>query len=633
MPDMLKEIVRKLFRDRTVEAAEPAKTAAATSLPSTFAALSATAQIDGHDPRALEAAVPRVRTLEERILIATRCRDADVLPRAPNAGAVVEEADGTRVQIMHNGIRVVAGGYYGDWMQELIQRCRGVHEPQEEVLFAEVVKHLPDDASMLELGGYWSFYSVWFQHGAPRRRSVVVEPDPVHIEVGRANARLNGCAPIFVNAFVGGRSAPPAPFATERSGTIDLPCVSVPDLMATHGIDRLDLLHCDTQGAELTVIESCATLAAAGRLRWLVVSTHVDYISGDPLTHQRCLATLRAMGAVILAEHDVHESFSGDGLILAKFGAVPPDWRTPALSYNRYSESLFRNPLYDLAEARARKAAETPLPPDVGLLVGNPFFARRGTLVEITADGDFGTRGETMVLPHDGTIFPTVLQSGGWARDMVDFYADHMDPDQRYTLVDIGANIGLFSRQCAYRFPNIDRFVCVEPDPGNFQALRYNLGRAAGTRAELFNVALSDADGEAEFFRDVENIGNYSLADDAMRDRSFAAIKVSCVATDRWMREGLKPGPQDRLLWKSDTQGYDELIISRTPMDIWRQVHCASIEVWRIRKPAFDWDAFAARVEDFPHKALGTGNPVTTADVLAYLDNDDWTFTDLYLWR
>lgn len=354
MPGMLKRIARTLFRDRTVESSE--STEAADRPSPSFGDLTATAQVDGHDPHALEAAVPPVRSLEERILIATRCRDADVLPRVPDAGAVVEEPDGTRVQIMHNGIRVVAGGYYGDWMQELIARCGGVHEPQEEVLFAEVLRHLPDDASMLELGGYWSFYSVWFQHGAPRRRSVVVEPDPVHIEVGRANARLNGCEPTFVNAFVGGRSAPPAPFPTERAGTIDLPCVSVPGLMAAHGIDRLDLLHCDTQGAELAVIESCAPLAAAGRLGWLIISTHVDYITGDPLTHQRCLAALRALGATILAEHDVHESFSGDGVILAKFGAVPPDWRAPALSYNRYSESLFRNPLYDLAEARRAAA-------------------------------------------------------------------------------------------------------------------------------------------------------------------------------------------------------------------------------------------------------------------------------------
>ncbi|WP_084113200.1 FkbM family methyltransferase [Belnapia moabensis] len=311
--------------------------------------LSAVAQVQQLDPMLLEKQVPVTRTVEERIAIATRCRDADVLPKVPNAGAVVEQADGLRVQIMHNGIRVVAGGYYGDWMQDLITRCRGHHEPQEETLFAEVMKHLPAGATMLELGGFWSFYSLWFLSKGKGRRSVIVEADPANLEVGRTNARLNNRAPYFINAFVGKTPAAPTPFTTEVSGIRELACVTVDSLMESQKIEHLDLLHCDAQGAELDVLTSCTELATAGRLSWVIVSTHTHHISKDPLTHQRCLAVLRQADATIIAEHDVQESYSGDGLILAKFGPVPSTWRTPKLSYNRYSESLFRNPLYDLA--------------------------------------------------------------------------------------------------------------------------------------------------------------------------------------------------------------------------------------------------------------------------------------------
>lgn len=48
----------------------------------------------------------------------------------------------------------------------------------------------------------------------------------------------------------------------------------------------------------------------------------------------------------------MHESLSGDGLIVARFGTLPCRWRRLTLGFNRYSESLFRNPLYDLAAAR-----------------------------------------------------------------------------------------------------------------------------------------------------------------------------------------------------------------------------------------------------------------------------------------
>jgi hypothetical protein len=121
-------------------------------------------------------------------------------------------------------------------------------------------------------------------------------------------------------------------------------------------MQRLDLLHCDVQGAELDVLRSCRDLFAAGRIGWVFVSTHHHLISGDPLTHQRCLRLLEAAGAIIVAEHTVQESFSGDGLIVARFGALPADWPDIALSRARVSQTQFRNPLYDLAAARAAVA-------------------------------------------------------------------------------------------------------------------------------------------------------------------------------------------------------------------------------------------------------------------------------------
>ncbi|MBU6498154.1 MAG: hypothetical protein KGQ40_06470, partial [Rhodospirillales bacterium] len=96
----------------------------------------------------------------------------------------------------------------------------------------------------------------------------------------------------------------------------------------------------------------CADLLRAGRIATVVVSTHHHSISGDPLTHQRCLALIDQCGGRVIAEHDVQESFSGDGLIAARFGADAAAWPAVKLSFNRYSASLFRNPLYDLAAAR-----------------------------------------------------------------------------------------------------------------------------------------------------------------------------------------------------------------------------------------------------------------------------------------
>jgi FkbM family methyltransferase len=317
------------------------------------------AQLALAEPLPLEKLMPPYIFSDARIAMTLRCRDCDAIPKVADAGRVIVEPGTGPVQVMHNGIRVVADGYGGPWTTRLIELCRGHHEPQEERVFHEVVSQLPVDASMVEIGGYWAYYSLWFLSGGNRRRSIVVEPDPTHLEIGQRNATLNGLSPEFLAGFVGGKPGSPQPFQTESSGLVSLPCLLVSQILVERGIDRLDLLHCDAQGAELAVLESCRELFRRGAISWVFISTHAYQISGDPLTHQRCLALILGLGGKLVAEHDVHESFSGDGLIVAWFGPGEPKLALPSISRNRYSESMFRNPLYELAAANREGKAAT----------------------------------------------------------------------------------------------------------------------------------------------------------------------------------------------------------------------------------------------------------------------------------
>jgi FkbM family methyltransferase len=218
------------------------------------------------------------------------------------------------------------------------------------------VARLPTKSTMIELGGYWAFYSLWFLSGGKSRRAIVVEPDPKHLAVGQTNARLNSLTPAFIHGFMGATPSPAMPFKTEESGEVQVPRFSVPQLLEMYKIERIDVLHCDIQGAEFDVLCSCQELFLRRLVQFVFVSTHDFRISGDPLTHQRCLAVIRNCGGQIVAEHDVHESYSGDGLIVAYFGTDSRAGGPVPVSYNRYCDSLFRNPLYDLAATRAGQA-------------------------------------------------------------------------------------------------------------------------------------------------------------------------------------------------------------------------------------------------------------------------------------
>lgn len=107
--------------------------------------------------------------------------------------------------VLHNGLRVAYTGehaYYRNFSDILVIN-RGVHEPLEEYVFQEVLKHLPETPVMLELGAYWGHYSMWLKKIRPGADVHLVEPEARNLEVGRANFALNGYQGKFSQALVG----------------------------------------------------------------------------------------------------------------------------------------------------------------------------------------------------------------------------------------------------------------------------------------------------------------------------------------------------------------------------------------------------------------------------------------------
>lgn len=274
------------------------------------------------------------------------CRDSDSIPKQPFAGKVIHR-DGVDVQIMHNGVEVIYGGYHGDWMGHIIRGLRGHHEPQEERIFHSLMSYVRNRSLIVELGAFWAYYANWYLKEIPYSRAICVEPDPHYIEIGRKTVQLNGTSGRlrFIEAWVGRDQMESYSAATETSGedAVTLPMIHFPRLCEISDGQCIELLHMDIQGAELPFLESIDPNLNPGQLRFLVISTHHSSISGSSTTHRDCLDRLRRIGATILVEHDVFESFSGDGLIVASLFPEDCNLYFPAISRNRKETSLFRS--------------------------------------------------------------------------------------------------------------------------------------------------------------------------------------------------------------------------------------------------------------------------------------------------
>ncbi len=303
--------------------------------------------------RALEilASAPGVTRLSdnERALMTVRCRDADHIEKVPDAGSLRQLEDGRGVQVMHNGVLVEAGGYFGAWTAYIIRELRGHHEPQEEKVFHEVLQRIPAGGSMIELGCFWAYYSLWFHQKIAGARNVCCEPDPANLALGARNAALNGASMELLPGVVGQVHGTPVSFVTEVDRrVVTLPVVTVDGLMVERGWERLDLLHLDVQGAELDALRGARGAIRSGSLRFVFVSTHHWSISGNPDIHADCLRFFERYGGHVVASHTVAESYSGDGLIVASFDAADTDFHVET-SLNHTDQSLFRPYEEDLA--------------------------------------------------------------------------------------------------------------------------------------------------------------------------------------------------------------------------------------------------------------------------------------------
>jgi hypothetical protein len=191
-------------------------------------------------------------------------------------------------------------------MTDVINGLRGHHEPQEEKVFYEVLKCIPSNATMIELGSYWGYYSLWFAKVIEGAKNFLVEPDIVHLEVGKKHFALNGMNANFTNGYILlDRQQDERNFPGVKSIVID-------DFIKQNKIDHVNILHSDIQGAEYQMLLTCCESIKNGKIDYFFISTQ------SSLVHENCRDFLLDADFLIIAEHKVEESCSYDGLIVAR---------------------------------------------------------------------------------------------------------------------------------------------------------------------------------------------------------------------------------------------------------------------------------------------------------------------------
>ena len=244
---------------------------------------------------------------QRRITIVRSSPDNAGIPRMKGAGR-----SNKGIMVMHNGIKIHEGSYYGVGMAQLLRENDGVHEPQEERVFAEVLKVLKPNSHMIELGAYWGFYSLWFARDIPWAKCILVEPTSSNLDYGRENFALNGKTAEYVQAFVG---------ASAKTEFNKIPEVTVDQMCRERSIDRLAILHSDIQGAEYEMLLGAEKMLSDRKVDFVFVSTHSEDL------HGKVKSKLVGWGYDLITDVTPEHSYSEDGILVMKAREI--DFKLP----------------------------------------------------------------------------------------------------------------------------------------------------------------------------------------------------------------------------------------------------------------------------------------------------------------
>ena len=140
------------------------------------------------------------------------------------------------------------------------------------------------------------------------------------------------------------------------------------------------------------------------------------------------------------------------------------------------------------------------------------------------------------------------------------------------TVVDIGANIGVFSLFAAYR--THDKVFAYEPFPDNFELLSQNIRVNNLHNISAYNMAVSDKVGSAQLFISKGSLGHH-LSDHNITEELEHYVEVPTTTLQSIMDDN---NLENIDFLKLDCEGSEGSILSSTPKDYLERVRKIAIE-------------------------------------------------------
>lgn len=193
--------------------------------------------------------------------------------------------------------------------------------------------------------------------------------------------------------------------------------------------------------------------------------------------------------------------------------------------------------------------------------------------LKLKTNTHLGKKQEKLVLPLDEIITPKIFNEAKWDYYIVEFIKKNIRSKDNH-FIDIGANIGLITRQLQYLDLEIKKYFCFEPEVNTFNILKKNL---KNSNAYLFNFGLSNKARKTKLFMSDSNKSDNSFYFN--KNRNSQSSIVSFKNANRVLSQIIKKNKINNIIYKSDTQGMDEEIFLNLNKSILDKTYLLIMEV------------------------------------------------------
>ena len=204
-------------------------------------------------------------------------------------------------------------------------------EPRERRFFRE---HVEPGIVILDVGANVGFYTLLFaDRVGPTGRVHAFEPDPLSFGIlrrraaRRANIEINqtavgdrtGTITLFTNRSNRADNRVHASLGSETAEAIEVPLTTLDDYCAARGIDRLDAVKMDVQGAEVAALAGFRQSLARLKPRWMLIEFSPEHLRGAGSLPRRSGTSSKSSA-----------SSPGDSTLPGKPFGSRTRWRSPA---------------------------------------------------------------------------------------------------------------------------------------------------------------------------------------------------------------------------------------------------------------------------------------------------------------